>query len=231
MTHNQDCKDIITASTEPDQPSTDTNTSPPDDRPKLQSKPPKKRKLSKNRKTSVIIQPDSPDLQIAISERGKNLKKVIDHAMSRVNARVRAQIVITLEGLADGIHFLDVTGISGLTMPVINSYIRHYPIFRDLYHAARASGDEMRRAKREYIAHDHAVNGTDRPVYQQGVQVGIVREYDHRLLEFLLKADNPVKYRDSAAAVNINNQTQTIVTWDFSNCGPENRDSAPPEAK
>ena len=85
-----------------------------------------------------------------------------------------------------------------------------------LVNAARESGEAARRAKREEIAHKHAIEGTEKPVYQQGSLVGTIREFDHRLLEFLLKADNPAKYRDSAANVNVHNQVGVVVEWDFS---------------
>lgn len=41
-----------------------------------------------------------------------------------------------------------------------------------------------------------AKDGTERPVYHQGVQVGTIREYSDRLLELLLRARRPEKYRE-----------------------------------
>ena len=43
-----------------------------------------------------------------------------------------------------------------------------------------------------------AVEGVQKPVYQQGELVGHVREYSDTLLIFLLKAARPDKYRDNA---------------------------------
>ena len=38
--------------------------------------------------------------------------------------------------------------------------------------------------------------GVDKPVYQQGVEVGTIREYSDTLLIFMLKAVRPEKFRD-----------------------------------
>jgi hypothetical protein len=42
-----------------------------------------------------------------------------------------------------------------------------------------------------------AVEGTGRPVFYQGKQVGAIREYSDALLMFLLKAARPEKYREN----------------------------------
>jgi hypothetical protein len=49
----------------------------------------------------------------------------------------------------------------------------------------------------EAVARGRAVNGTDKPVYQGGVQVGTIRQYSDALLMFLLKAHRPERFRDS----------------------------------
>jgi hypothetical protein len=50
----------------------------------------------------------------------------------------------------------------------------------------RLQDDAMRRA----------LDGTERPIIQGGRQVGSVRQYDNRLLQFLLKAHRPEIYGD-----------------------------------
>lgn len=46
-------------------------------------------------------------------------------------------------------------------------------------------------------AHRRAFDGVDKPVFQQGQQVGAVREYSDALAIFMLKAHNPAKYREN----------------------------------
>lgn len=56
---------------------------------------------------------------------------------------------------------------------------------------------EATQAYRESLEHEayrRAVNGTLRPVYYKGNEVGSVREYSDRLLELLLRANDPQKY-------------------------------------
>lgn len=48
----------------------------------------------------------------------------------------------------------------------------------------------------EAEAHRRAVEGTLKPVYQQGRKVGSIREYSDTLLIFLLKGAKPEKYRE-----------------------------------
>ena len=48
----------------------------------------------------------------------------------------------------------------------------------------------------EKEARRRAVGGTEEPVYYQGVEVGTVRRYSDTLLIFLMKGNNPEKYRD-----------------------------------
>jgi hypothetical protein len=57
-----------------------------------------------------------------------------------------------------------------------------------LQQGTEALEDEARR---------RAVDGWDEPVYQRGELVGHVRKYDSRLLEFLLRARDPARFRDS----------------------------------
>lgn len=48
----------------------------------------------------------------------------------------------------------------------------------------------------EEEARRRAVDGVERPIWQRGQVVGSVREYSDRLLEMLLRANRPEKYRD-----------------------------------
>jgi hypothetical protein len=50
----------------------------------------------------------------------------------------------------------------------------------------------------EEEARRRAVDGTLKPVYQQGVKVGTIREYSDTLMIFLLKGRKPETYRDNA---------------------------------
>jgi hypothetical protein len=52
----------------------------------------------------------------------------------------------------------------------------------------------------EEEARRRALEGVERPIYQQGNLVGYERVYSDRMLEILLKAHDPQKYRDNQPA-------------------------------
>lgn len=49
----------------------------------------------------------------------------------------------------------------------------------------------------EAEARRRAVEGVDKPVYQQGMKVGVIREYSDTLLIFLLKGNRPSKFKET----------------------------------
>lgn len=59
---------------------------------------------------------------------------------------------------------------------------------------AEATEEAVERMEQE--AWRRATQGVDRPVYQGGKQVGMVKEYSDNLLIFLLKGSKPEKYRE-----------------------------------
>lgn len=65
------------------------------------------------------------------------------------------------------------------------------------FDAAMEEAIEVAIAKLENEARRRAVDGVDKPVYQQGQLVGHVTEYSDKLLEMLLRAHRPEKYRDN----------------------------------
>src|SRR3982751_4565322 len=65
-----------------------------------------------------------------------------------------------------------------------------FPRFRDAWDDAIEDAVDLMEAE----ARRRAVDGTDRPVFYKGKQVGAIREYSDKLLIFLLKANRPEKY-------------------------------------
>lgn len=62
---------------------------------------------------------------------------------------------------------------------------------------AWADVEEITTERMEREAQRRAVEGTDKPVFQQGVEVGRIREYSDTLLIFMLKARRPDRYREN----------------------------------
>ena len=67
------------------------------------------------------------------------------------------------------------------------------PEFRALWEEALEVSIDLLETQ----ARSLAVNGVDEPVYQNGVLVGHKRRYSEKMLEILLKAHRPEKYRDN----------------------------------
>ncbi len=64
------------------------------------------------------------------------------------------------------------------------------------YREAFASAGEMAVQHLEREARRRAIEGTEKPVYQNGRLVGTIREYSDTLLIFLLKGARPERYRE-----------------------------------
>lgn len=73
----------------------------------------------------------------------------------------------------------------------------HYEWMKDpAYAEAFKAAEEQAGDRLEQEARRRAVQGVEKPVYQGGKQVGVVREYSDTLLIFLLKGARPEKYKD-----------------------------------
>lgn len=67
--------------------------------------------------------------------------------------------------------------------------------------AFAADWDEAREQATEALEREawrRAKEGWEKPVFQNGQQVGVMREYSNTLLIFLLKAQRPELYRENA---------------------------------
>lgn len=72
-----------------------------------------------------------------------------------------------------------------------------------------------------------ARDGTEKPVYQGGKQVGTVREYSDTLIIFLLKARDPHRYRDNMQATLAGAVTVELVNFTGEPMGKHGSDVAP----
>ena len=73
-------------------------------------------------------------------------------------------------------------------------HIKKDPVLKEMYDAAK--GKALNRLTE--VAHDRAINGTDKPVYYKGELVGHEKIYDNRLLETLLRAHDPDTYANKS---------------------------------
>lgn len=97
-----------------------------------------------------------------------------------------------LEAIATGSEDSEAARYAGLTISTVYNHRRSNEEFRAAYKIARAARIEVYRAE----AKRRAVEGTQRPVFHRGEQVGTIREFSDRLLEVLLKAEDPDTFGD-----------------------------------
>ncbi len=64
----------------------------------------------------------------------------------------------------------------------------------ELFRIVHEAADEELREAFEYVLTDRVLNGVEKPVYQGGRMVGMVREVDNRLLQWVLERLMPEKY-------------------------------------
>lgn len=97
-----------------------------------------------------------------------------------------------LEAIATGSEDSEAAEYAGLTLSTVYKHRRANEEFRAAYKIARENRIEVYR--REAVR--RATEGTLRPVFHRGEQVGTIREFSDRLLEVLLKAEDPDTFGD-----------------------------------
>ena len=81
----------------------------------------------------------------------------------------------------------------GVPRRTVYGWLHTDPTFTELYRTAELESIEV--LEKEMLR--RGVEGYDKPVYQQGKKVGVVREYSDTLLIFALKARAPDRYREN----------------------------------
>ena len=103
-----------------------------------------------------------------------------------------AEAAVFLDGIARGLTPTGAARAAGIGRAVVYRWRESDPDFRQAWetaHAAMVDGLERSAIQR-------AAEGWDEPVWYQGRQVGTVRKFSDRLLELVLKAERPDKYRE-----------------------------------
>lgn len=99
-----------------------------------------------------------------------------------------------LEALAKGYSVSAAASGAGFSRATVYQRRKDNASFAERWDDAYEAGSDVL----EDEARRRAVEGTDRPVYQNGKLVGHVREYSDVMLVLMLKARRPEKYRDNA---------------------------------
>ena len=107
--------------------------------------------------------------------------------------RAREKFISTL---AEFCNVSEAARAAGIARSTAYAWRESEPAFAALWdEAEQAAADRLERE-----AWRRAVEGTDKPIYYQGDEVGTVKEYSDRLLEILLKGHRPEKFVDRIKA-------------------------------
>lgn len=109
-----------------------------------------------------------------------------------------------LDALAEGMTVLDAAKHVSLNERTLYRWRQADADFAEKWVKAYEIGTDSLEAE----AQRRAVEGVEKPVFYQGVQVGTVREYSDTLLIFLLKARNPSRYCERVRAARIEAETE-----------------------
>lgn len=101
-----------------------------------------------------------------------------------------------LAAIANGGWHTTVLKALNLTWRVLSLHMTVVPDFRERYDEAVKMREQLMTILREEEADRRAIEGWDDPVFQGGIQVGVVRKYSDRLMELRLKAADPAKYAE-----------------------------------
>jgi len=148
-----------------------------------------------DKRTMVLMEEDGyPDPIECFDRRDELFKDVIE----RENVdEERAKLGLDYcEWLASGGRTRKFLREHEITWSFMNFILRKSNILWLMYRGAMAVGEVLKQQVREDEADRRAIEGVQKPVYQQKELVGYVTEYSDNLLITQLKAGNPEKYAD-----------------------------------
>ena len=127
-----------------------------------------------------------------------------------------------LSMLAQTANLLKSAEYAGISTSIVYKRRKSDPEFKEQYDEAWQAGYEILEGE----CARRAFEGYDQPVFQQGMQVGVIRQYSDALAMFLMKGNKPMKFKDRASSeVSINGPdggpVQTTLTHDLSKLGLE----------
>lgn len=133
------------------------------------------------------------------TNRSKKLSTSVDRPADPPRFSMMKGTIITpgrldafIEAIATGSEDKEACEFAGVTLQAIRARQRSDIEFAKAYKAARAARIEVYRSE----ARRRAVDGWAEPVFYRGEQVGRVRKHSDRMLEVLLKAEDPDTFGD-----------------------------------
>jgi hypothetical protein len=126
--------------------------------------------------------------------------------------RAERQRATFLKALSDGASVQAAAAAAGVTRRTPYNWRESVEGFGDAWDEAEEAGTDALEDEAVRRARD----GTEKPVFQNGREVGRVREYSDTLLIFLLKGRRPGKFRDRQSIEHTGKDGGPIKTEDVS---------------
>lgn len=112
--------------------------------------------------------------------------------MTHARPVTRRRAKVFLETLAVAGNVSEASRVSKIAKNHAYTLRQRDSIFAELWDEALTIAADLL----EQEAHRRAFEGVLKPVYQKGMQVGVVREYSDKLMEMLLKAHKPDRFAE-----------------------------------
>jgi len=128
--------------------------------------------------------------------------------MARHNAITPKKKKVFLEGISKGLSISMACRRAGFTRSGEWKQRQKKKWAKDFEEAYENGTDVL-----EDEAHRRAVDGWDEPKFWQGDEIGVVRKFSDRLLEMLLKARKPEKYRERSDVNVTGDMTVKVVKF------------------
>jgi hypothetical protein len=112
----------------------------------------------------------------------------------------KTRVISALNSLASGSTLHDIATAGGMMKGEIGVVCAISPVIKSLFDQARVIRDYSRQIEREDKAHERAVDGVTKEVFDnRGNLVSTQREYSDDLIKFMMKAAEPEKYSDKSS--------------------------------
>lgn len=170
--------------------------------------------IKKQEEVMQKLMENDEEVKMVLMERGETLKKVVQSFLTEDSSCAKLNldnIVKWLELVSDGVFPNEACKQTNLSWAQLSAWSMRFPAFTALRKVAGDCGRNYRIIKQESSAWRRAFTGRKRPVFSKGLLIGYTREYSDRLAELFLCADDPKRFRQSNANVQVNNVQQTVI--------------------
>jgi hypothetical protein len=140
---------------------------------------------------------------------------------------LRVRIARCFSMVINGDHWLNAMDETKIPWNLLGSYAARSADFKAIWDRVKDLGEQAIKGRRIQAAHNRAVNGTLRPIYQQGKLVGYEPISHDNLLIWLATGDDPAKFREPKPGTSTGSGTSGPIAIQINIVQPHNADKTP----